>query len=629
MIIRKYHQPTETYDANRYLSARIGVVARLFLFLLLSFSVFSANAQNQQEQIVFVSEGADLEQIRLRKAGGGRVKTSKLTLQEPTGTYFTPSLSFDGERVAFASRLGRNYDIYVMELRSRKQRRVTFAPSRDLYPSWSPDGSRIAFASDKEGVFNLYTIEKNGENRTRLTNSSGDDIQPDWSPDGSKIAFVSDQASAVHQVYWMHVRTGHQHRLTQSNHFTRYPRWSPDGSKLAFHSKVIDWAPRHSRQIWQVSVDGTGLKSLITDGEYNDDPVISHDLKRIAFTSTRDDNTDIYTFDRDFQQIHRITHDPSDDYQPSWSPDGKHLVSDRTGNPDIYKINADGGGLVKLTRSEADETMPAWSPRGDTICFVRKVGNDALGRREIRVMDSDGNGQMRLEYVPYSNRFPAWSPQGEKIAFVNKPERLTRHYRIYTIDMDGQNKRLLFETLDGRIRKISWSPDGRKILFTYHSSRDGLLQENRMLDVNTRIVNPFKLKVVGLDNAAWAPIGRTIVFSAKPVRPLSTLRTVRYGIFLVDPDSDKTQEPLHLWDTFSPNQQSKKQRCSWSPDGQSILFSRGDGNLYVTDLNGGGVTLFFRNAHSPDWKTPRVRRGVRPKNKLQTTWGEVKVIIRK
>ena len=258
MIIHKCYQPTKTYDTYRYLLARTKVFTCFVLLLfLMNFIVLPANGQKQQEQIVLVFEGADLEQIHLRKAGGGQVKTNKLTLQEPTGTYFTPSLSYDGERVAFASLLGRNYDIYVMELRSRKQRRVTFAPSRDLYPSWAPDGSRIAFASDKEGVFNLYTIEKNGENRTRLTNSSGDDIQPDWSPDGSKIAFVSDQASAVRQVYWMHVRTGEQQKLTQFHYNADYPRWSPDGTQVAFHSAVSGWVPPlGKRKIWQVIVDG-------------------------------------------------------------------------------------------------------------------------------------------------------------------------------------------------------------------------------------------------------------------------------------------------------------------------------------------------------------------------------------
>ncbi len=500
---------------------------------------------------------------------------------------------------------------------------MTFAPSEDRHPSWAPDGSRIALASDKDGDFDLYTVDENGGNRTRMTNSSGDDVQPDWSPDGSKIAFASDQASAVHQVYWMDVKTGHQQKLTQSNFDTRYPRWSPDGTQVAFRSAVVDRGrPIGSRQIWQVRADGTGLKSLINDGDRNDDHVFSPDIKQIAFTSSRDDNTDIYTFDRDSLQTLRLTRDPSADYQSNWSPDGKHLVfvSQRTGNADIHRINAKGGGVVNLTRSETDETMPAWSPRGDTICFVRKVGNDVLGRREIRVMDSNGNRQMRLDYIPYSNIFPAWSPQGDKIAFVNWPERLNRAFRIYTIDMDGQNKRLLFETSDGEIRKITWSPDGRNILFTYHSSRNGILQEICLLDVITRKVNSINLKVAGFDSASWAPIGKTIMFSAKPVRQLSTLQ---FGIFLMDADGNSQEL---LWDTFIPEKQYQygTGRFSWSPDGQSILFSRGNGNLYVTELNGGGVTRYLNNAHSPDWKTPISWRSVTPENKLQTTWGAVK-----
>lgn len=491
---------------------------------------------------------------------------------------------------------------------------MTFSPSRDLDPCWAPDGSRIAFASDKDGVFNLYTIDANGENRTRMTNSTGDDIQPDWSPGGGKIAFASDQASVVHQIYWMDVNTGNQQKLTQSDYSTGYPRWSPDGLQIAFHSAVADRAPRVFRRILKVRADGTGLASLITDGEYNNDPTFSPDGKQIAFTSLRDGNFDIYTFDTDSLQTLRLTRDPAFDYQPSWSPNGKHLVfiSNRTGAPDIHKINADGGGIVNLTQSEASEGMPAWSPRGDMISFVRSVN----GKLEIHVMNSDGNGQMQLDNSPVFNEYPAWSPQGDKIAYVNYPDPDVEISRIYTIDTDGQNKQLLFEALGGAIQKVNWSPNGKKMLFVYHDSG---IQEIRILDVITREVSSIDLIVVGLDNAAWAPFGRTIVFSAFPVRPRPT---VRHGIFLVDTAGNNSPEPLR--DTFSPKRQFGKQRFSWSPDAQGILFSRSTGNLYVTGLNGGGVKLFLRNAHSPDWKTPRVWRSVEPKNKLQTTWGAVK-----
>ena len=622
MIIVNCNQQISTCYANRYLSARTDIVTHVvFLLLLMNICVISANAQRHKEQIVFVSEGEDRDEIHLSKPGGGQIQ--KLTLQPKR--YATPSLSYDGKRVAFASADGgsRDYDIFVMDIQSREKRQVTFAGSRDLYPSWSPDGSRIVFASDAGGIFNLYTVDENGENRTRITYSTGDDVHPDWSPDGRKLAFVSDQASAVHQVYLMDPRTGEQQKMTQRRYSNRYPRWSPDGTKLAFYSSVSYRGARVFRQIWQVTADGTGLKSLITDGEFNDEPVLSPDLKHIAFISTRDDNTDIYTFDKDSREILRLTHDPSFDSQPGWSPDGKHLVfvSRRSGNADIYKINAKGGEIVNLTRSKADENSPVWSPRGAEISFVRTGG----GKGEIHVMDSDGNRQMRLDNTPFSNTKPSWSPQGDKVAFLNKPEKDTKVYRIYTIGSDGQNKQLLFETEATDIRRISWSADGKSMLFVYF---DGEIQEIRILDVITREVDTIdtNTRAFGVDNAAWAPLGRTIVFSAFPVRPLSILRTVRYGIFLIDADGDKSQEPEPIRDSFNSQPlRYENGGFTWSPDGQNILFGRrNSGNLYVTGLTGGGVTRHFINAHSPDWKTPVYWKKITPDNKLQTTWGDVK-----
>ena len=297
------------------------------------------------------------------------------------------------------------------------------------------------------------------------------------------------------------------------------------------------------------------------------------------------------------------------------------FVSRRSGNANIHRINADGGGLVNLTRSDADESMPVWSPKRDMICFVRNVD----GRWELRVMDGNGKRQNRLDNSPFYSSPPTWLPRGDKIAFVSKPDQLGRDYRIYTMDTDGQNKRLLFRTIDGEIRKISWSADGKHMLFVHYAEG---VHEIRMLNVITREINSINLnlKVVAPDNAAWAPLGRTIVFSALPINRLRS--ALRYGILLIDADSDKSQEAEPLWNTFSPDPirlPDSRARFSWSPDGRNMLFGHGNSeNLYKTGLSGGGVTRFRRNAHSPDWKTPRVWRSVTPKNKLQTIWGEVK-----
>ena len=56
--------------------------------------------------------------------------------------------------------------------------------------------------------------------------------------------------------------------------------------------------------------------------------------------------------DADGDNIDRLTNNRSKDYDPSWSPDGEKIAftSDRNGDTDIYVRNADGtGGATRLT----------------------------------------------------------------------------------------------------------------------------------------------------------------------------------------------------------------------------------------------------------------------------------------
>ena len=54
---------------------------------------------------------------------------------------------------------------------------------------------------------------------------------------------------------------------------------------------------------------------------------------QIAFVSDRDRNDEIYVMDDDGKNQRNLTNHPSDDYAPSWSPDGTRIVfmSDRDG----------------------------------------------------------------------------------------------------------------------------------------------------------------------------------------------------------------------------------------------------------------------------------------------------------
>ncbi len=68
------------------------------------------------------------------------------------------------------------------------------AGAEDANPSWSPGGQRIAYQSNAGGNFDIYGITADGSGSpTHLTFGRANDIDPAFSPDGQRLAFSSDR----------------------------------------------------------------------------------------------------------------------------------------------------------------------------------------------------------------------------------------------------------------------------------------------------------------------------------------------------------------------------------------------------------------------------------------------------
>lgn len=116
---------------------------------------------------------------------------------------------------------------------------------------------------------------------------------------------------------------------------------------------------------------------------------------RIAFVSDRDGNLEIYVMSANGTGVTRLTNNPANDQQPTWSPYGSKLafVTDRDGNDEIYVMNANGTGVIRLTENAAYDDAPAWSPR-------RACGGCATRRSTRRCRASGsacGSGRRRRE----------------------------------------------------------------------------------------------------------------------------------------------------------------------------------------------------------------------------------------
>ena len=139
-------------------------------------------------------------------------------------------------------------------------------------------------------------------------------------------------------------------------------------------------------------------------------PAWSPDGTKLAFSSTRDGNPEIYIVNRDGSGLRRLTNSPSIDITPTWSPSGTQIAftSDRSGSPQIYVVGVDGLGLSKKT-SESFCDRPTWSPAPfNEIAYASRSGPGF----DIHVLDLSTGATKSLTFGEGTNESPAFSPTG-------------------------------------------------------------------------------------------------------------------------------------------------------------------------------------------------------------------------
>ena len=74
---------------------------------------------------------------------------------------------------------------------------LTFAEAIEEYPAWSPSGEEIAFSREEAGIRSIFIKNLSSGHERRLTSSDNDDIQPAWTPDATAILFVRAKQANV------------------------------------------------------------------------------------------------------------------------------------------------------------------------------------------------------------------------------------------------------------------------------------------------------------------------------------------------------------------------------------------------------------------------------------------------
>ncbi len=335
------------------------------------------------------------------------------------------------------------------------------------------------------------------------------------------LAFAAKQP-LTHESMWLIKRVG-------------APNPSPDGKWVVFSVVEPAYDPKdQTADLWLVAGDGASAPRKITHTQTAESGVAwSPDNKRIAFTTTREGNTDSQIYILDILgggEAQRYTAIPGGASDPRWSPDGKRLlftasvqgpnVTSRKSNARVYEsfpirywdhwldrrhthifviddkpgatakdILADTKwsttpGMAGSLSTSGEDLNPAWTPDSKSIVFQSDINQHeaafAIVKTKVFLIPAEGGEPQPLSSGLYSYGNPKFRPDGKALYLLETREGVNKAtYSINRLAMipwpQGGVPKTITENIDRSIDSFVFTPDSKSIFFASDSAGLGKL----------------------------------------------------------------------------------------------------------------------------------------------------------
>ncbi|WP_432957820.1 VWA domain-containing protein [Micromonospora haikouensis] len=350
-------------------------------------------------------------------------------------------------------------------------------------------------------------------------------------------------------------------RLVGAPGTVAHPALSPDGRRVAFTSDRAGNA-----DIWLVGIDGTGLRRLTDHPAEDSWPTWSPDGTRIAYGSTRDDPAgDVWVVPAAGGDPVRVTDGPAAEGQPTWSPDGRRLAftttrfapaSDPTSRT-VATVAPGGGPVTRAVPGPRDAAEPAWSADGARIAFT-STRDDPAGD----VYVARGGTVTPVATGPLPEHQPAW--RGGDLIWT--ATELARSSDVSSANATGGDRRN-HTASQNQETGPAFSPDGTRLAYSADQPVTGGV---RIVVADSSGANPRILAPPGTTfqdrdtDPSWSPAGDAIAFTRRPANGGPS----RVLVASVADARLLAEVPI------PPNLDGSDSQPTWSPDGTRLAFTR-------------------------------------------------------
>lgn len=283
--------------------------------------------------------------------------------------------------------------------------RMAVHRAADAVVGWATDGepgiaaTRIAFRRrGADGTSALYVVDSDGGELHRIEAGARNIYSPAFSPDGSRIAYTAQDEDGRFRLMEVSLVTGRARTIERVDGVIQTPAFTPNG-RLAYARTAEDGS--------EIFLEGNGQLTRGRGDALN--PTFSPDGRRFAYEATPLGQQQVYVRDvagGSPRLISRyLANERSSAGMPDWSPTGERIAYSAyvDGVFQVFSVNPNGTDRRMLTSRGRNEE-PSWAPDGRHLVFTSLSSSG----RALLILDTV-TGRTRVLVSGQVDELPDWS----------------------------------------------------------------------------------------------------------------------------------------------------------------------------------------------------------------------------